>query len=241
MKKRRLLLFVLDSCCFFAVCFLMMFVFYGQTFSAQMGLPMVFAYAIVLYALLTVSRFAWSVYGRVWRYAGHVDYIRLILSDVTAGVVSVLLFCSIVPLLNRNGFSLSPITFLQLLAFYTVDCITALSMRFCYQLYIDRKPKENENTNQIGIAIVGAGTVGVSFAKDLITNRYSKYKPLCFVDTDSNKVGSTILNIPIIAEDDRVLKVLSGMGVQEVVIAIPKLSYEKKTKNTSAIPRADWA
>ncbi len=230
MKKRRLLLFALDSCCFFAVCFVMMFVFYGQDFSSQAGLSMVFAYAVVLYALLAFSRLAWSVYGRVWRYAGHVDYIRLILSDVTAGLVSVLLFCGLVPLLNRNGFSLAQLTFIQLLAFYTVDCITALSMRFCYQLYIDRKPKDNGNTNQIGIAIVGAGMVGVSLVKDLITNRYSKYKPLCFVDTDSNKVGNTILNIPVIAEDDRVLKVLSGMGVQEVVIAIPKLSYETKNK-----------
>ena len=227
MKKRRACLVLIDAICCFCICTVMTLLFEK---AENVNIGSVMLYALGVFAVLLICRTFLSVYGRVWRYASYGDYLRIVFADFVAGLLCLLYTYAVAPSLIRCGFSLVKPSFMQVLSVISVDCIAVLTMRLVYQRLYDGLLKQNGGNGKINIGIVGAGSVGVSLAKDLLTNRYSKYKPVCFVDINSGKIGNSILDIPVIAEDSRTLDTIRELNVQEIVIAIPKLSSETKNE-----------
>ncbi len=231
MKKRRLTLLGLDTIVYLTICFLMMFLLFGENYSSTVHLTQKIFHIILGFALLVISRFVFSAYHRVWRFASYNDYFRLIFADTVAGVVYaiinriIFLHPQFINYIDQN----ISLTFLQVLAIFSCNCIVCLALRFLYQHFRNKSKEENE-AGKINIAIVGAGSVGVSLAKDLKANRYSKYTPIYFIDKDKDKSGNAILDIPIIIEDDTVVERIKNLPVQEIVIALPKLSPEEKAQ-----------
>lgn len=230
MKVRRLLLLLIDSICYLCVCGAMMFVFFGNDFRINASFGIIAMHTILAYAFVLISRLVFSAYHRVWRYAGYNDYFRLVFSDFIAGLLYAVLNRAVfVTRLIDLGDGITALSFLQILAIFTVNCILNLTMRFLYQ-HIRTKDSKNDDKNKIMVAIVGAGSVGVSLAKDLIANKYSKYKPICFIDTDKSKIGNTILDLQIIEEDEAVVERIKKLPVQEIIIALPNLTAERKNE-----------
>jgi len=87
---------------------------------------------------------------------------------------------------------------------------------------------EKVENNQIRIAIIGAGSVGVSLAEELMQNPRATYKPVCFVDVDTQKAGRIVTGIPVL--DPSESKRLGELKVQEVVFAISNASMERKNE-----------
>lgn len=81
--------------------------------------------------------------------------------------------------------------------------------------------------NKINVAIVGAGSVGVLLARELMLNKSAHYRPYCFVDTDPQKVGNNIAGIRVYSEKG-ILERLQALPIQEVIIALPDLDGDKK-------------
>ncbi len=78
------------------------------------------------------------------------------------------------------------------------------------------------------VAIVGAGEVGASLAKELLNKRGLGKLPVAFFDDDASKKGMRIYNIPVIdspeaLEDDR-----HNLNLEGVVIAMPGASARRK-------------
>lgn len=231
MKKRRLILLGLDTIVYLTICFIMMFLLFGEEYSSTVHLTQKIFHVILGFVFLTISRFVFSAYHRVWRFAGYNDYFRLIFADAVAG--------GVYAIINRIVF-LHPefinyidqkisLTFLQVLAIFSCNCIVCLALRFLYQ-HFRNSTKEEKEASKINIAIVGAGSVGVSLAKDLKANRYSKYTPIYFIDKDKDKSGNAILDIPIIIEDNSIVERIKDLPIQEIVIALPKLTPEEKAQ-----------
>ena len=116
--------------------------------------------------------------------------------------------------------------------------VTLLS-RYCYQLLYAYRSKnadkaiEGNSINQIykvEVAIVGAGNVGATLADEFFRNPRSRYVPVCFIDTDPEKIGQTVNGVPIYSEDDSTANLLKRMKVQEVIIALPDLTVERKQR-----------
>lgn len=223
MKRRKILLFLIDAVCFAGVCAVMSFIFFGAYLLAdEVKMINLLVNSGLVFLCITISRLIFAAYSRIWRYAGYTDYIRLVFSDFVAG----LFFATITKFFVPDEYSLR---FLQILAIVAVNSLAQLVMRFFYQFLRDkRKSSLSDHHNKINIAIIGAGTVGVSLAKDIIANPYSRFRPYCFVDQDNNKVGGSILNIPVIKESKDIVEQIKKMPVQEIVLALPNLSSEQK-------------
>ncbi len=231
MKKRRLLLVGIDLLIFIAVSCAMLFIFFGNNYNVKTPIYSKAFHFAVGAILLFSSRLLFFAYNRVWRYAGYNDYFRLLFSDFTAGFV-----CA---LLNRFLFSSesfekflgenTALEFLQVLAIYGANCLACLTARFLYQHFRD-KTKQDSDAKKISVAIVGAGSVGVLLAKELLANKYSKYKPVYFIERDKSKVGYAILDIPVIEENDDIVKTISDLPIQGIVIALPRLSPAEKAE-----------
>ncbi len=188
-----------------------------------------------------------GVYRMVWRYGGIQSYIRLIFADVLGGLLYVLL---------ENVLPMERTTFDRVVAICAVNLLGALCIRMVYRyaykfgntnnakgkflrtlLYVfsgaavsavGAETEEEQEVNVVNIAIIGAGSIGVALAEELINTLSSSYKPCCFVDVDREKVGRSILGVPVLQEDETVFEVLRAKNIQEVVFAIPHLPDEQR-------------
>ena len=184
---------------------------------------------LVNFAVVVVSLIAFrillSAYGNVWRYANSISYIQIVIADALGGIVAVL-FTSL-------GFAESfYIGLWQSVALVAMINVATLSSRFSYQIlykYLNRDHKEDKRSKS-GVAIVGAGQVGALLAEELIYNANSHYNPLCFIDKDISKVGSRVCGIEVLHEDESTLKKLKLLPVQEIFIALPKITSAEATE-----------
>jgi len=196
---------------------------------------------------LYVSRTVAGVYKQIWRYGSASAYIRLIISDLLAGI---LYFCfgSILPV--------EPLAFVRYCSIIALNLLVSISMRlvyqFCYE-YGKRADRKNNafiyviraftgiqfdkdetaehdgagfGNSKIRIAIVGAGRVGAMLAEELINNPRSAYSPCFFVDVDRSKIGREIVGIPVIGSGDGVFEKVREHSVQEIVFALPRMESE---------------
>ena len=168
--------------------------------------------------LIMTTRALVRVYTNVWRYANSKAYLQIVASDIIGGVIALVI--SYVSAAIYIG-AWRSVAFVAM-----ANCVTLVS-RFIYQQnYRHGNLSEINNqdrNNKIGIAIVGAGQVGVLLAEELLYNKNAHYEPICFIDSDTEKVGSTILGLPVHLDDDSVVQKIKKLPVQEVFIAIPSL------------------
>ena len=187
-------------------------------------------------------RFLLNVYRQIWRYGGMQAYVRLLFADAIGGMVFILL--RYIPFMPK-------MTFPRAIALVSINLLGALSLRIIYQylyqstytslltrvlrwllravtgLRIDANDA-SVPANRIRIAIVGAGTVGVMLAEELMRNPKASYEPVCFIDTDSGKIGRMIYGIRVLPEEEMSHRKLAELSVQEVVFALPQVSAERK-------------
>lgn len=217
---------------------LLMLVFSGSRLSAQS----VAVQLATAFFCTFATRLVGNIYGQIWRYGGIQCYIRLVVIDVAAFLLTFLV---------ERSLPIEHITFARLMAAANMNLLGALSIRMFYRyafkcgndatrygrllLFILRLfagskivGERTLEATKINIAIIGAGRVGVSLAEELLNNAASAYMPCCFVDISKAKVGRDIHGIPVLLENDSTLGHLKQMNIQEVVFAIPFLDDEKK-------------
>ena len=174
-------------------------------------------------------RFALRVYRTIWRYPNVRSYLAVVISDVVGGIVSGLVVIFLIPTSIRGNIALSEIIFV-VAAF---DLVT-LTNRFCYQLYrlhrsSKKKPYDfhHDHMNKIGVAIVGAGQIGIRLADELTLNPRSHYKPVCFIDNDPAKIGARIQGLEVFEQNEKVIFLLKNLPIQEIFIALPNISSDR--------------
>ena len=202
----------------------------------------VLLHAMTAIVTILILRGVWRVYRQVWRYGGIQSYIRLLLSDACAFVIYLAVermlpipHLSFVRILCVSCLCLLGSLAMRMFYRYAYKCChrnTALGKVFSVLLVIfggNRVGLDNgARTNQIRIAIVGAGKVGVSLAEDLLNNETSAYTPKCFIDIDRAKVGRQIQGIPVLDEKDATSEMFEHYGIQEIVFALPQMTAEEK-------------
>ena len=184
-------------------------------------------------------RFGFSIYKRIWRYAGQTDYLWLVIADFIGGLAFVLL---------RHIISATKITFVRAVSVVCLNLLGAICMRLIYQFAYQNRNHDAKaerrvlrffqlisgvdfsqgevtpENRKIRIAIIGAGSVGAMLSDELLNNPKAAYKPVCFVDVDKEKVGRMISRIPVISSESN----LNDYQVQEVVFALPNTGDKKK-------------
>ena len=209
----------------------------GDSFGTNVALVQTMLALVCIFG----GRLIGEVYRQIWRYGGIQCYIRLLLTDAVA-------FCAY----YASGKLLPPacqITFLRMLSICSLNLMGALAIRMLYRYAYKCGNEESRmgrlmlwalrlvsgydahrkiDGQQIKVAIIGAGRVGVSLAEELTNNPAAVYMPRCFVDISREKVGREIQGIPVFRDDENVFTRLRAMEVQEIVFAIPSADAAKK-------------
>ncbi len=230
--KIRWMLFFYDVV-IFAISSLLLLVLYrgNENLTVQGVIQQVLLSSVCVFAFRLVG----NVYRQIWRYGGIQCYIRLLFTDALAFLLYVTL---------EMFLPVEHVTFARMLSLISINLLGALSIRMVYRYAIKCCNKDtflgklltamlhifagidhvNENdTQKIKVAIIGAGSVGVSLAKELLTNKESAYVPRCFIDSDKTKVGREIQGIPVFAEDEVTLEKMRKHEIQEIIFAVTSM------------------
>ncbi len=194
-------------------------------------------------ACVLIVRFFGSIYRQVWRYGGIQCYIRLLITDGIACLLNLVL----------ENFLAENITVPHLLSVCSINLLGALAIRMFYRyafkccnqstfigkmltllVYFFAGTKvvreKEEKQNNINVAIIGAGHIGVALADELISNAASIYTPRCFVDINQSMTDRIIHDLPVLLENDNTIAHLKEMEIQEVIFAIRGIDAEKRKK-----------
>ena len=171
LNSRKTILFLID-----VLIIIFAYYFIGLLAVAKKDITMItlaFTFSKLFWLIvLTMSlRIFFNIYKSVWRYADIKTYIKLIISDILAGIIYIVIGRIFKQINIGAAYSLIIILF--------VIVITLFS-RFVYQyLYAKKNAKDEDVNNQhkINVAIVGAGNIGASLASEMLRNPRSNYFP----------------------------------------------------------------
>lgn len=202
-NRRKILLVLFDIACFCFAGFVFLFL-YTNGAPSGLTLPERFIQLALIVFCVFCGRIAFRCYSNIWRYARAAEYFRMILAD----------FCGGLWFLIVRMFVPFQIEFLRAVTIVTLGCLSCLAARFVYQLLQGRiRQRDNEAENaveNINVAIIGAGRLGATLAKELAEGRgvvYSatenkrrRYTPVCFIDNNPQKIGSYLEGLKVLPE-----------------------------------------
>lgn len=237
-KTKRLPLAVYDIAIFISVD-IMLFVLYQG--GGELNTVGVIQQTALAFLLLFGSRVIGKVYRQIWRYGGIQCYIRLLFTDTVATILYAIAV---------KALPVYPISVVKLLAFVCMNTLGSLAIRMVYRFAYKCGSRDDiigkmlrfllrtfgggvtieadPHSQKIKIAIIGAGSVGVSLAEELWNNPKAEYIPRCFIDADEGKLGRDIHGISVMKEGNATLEELKKRHIQEVVLAIPSMDASKK-------------
>ncbi len=240
--KNKWQLLMYDALIFLILDVMLLYLYRGNADFSFQGIAI---QSTISFACIFTARFIGKIYQQIWRYGGIQCYIRMLIVDACGFAVNVIVERAL-PISEH-------IAFMHLLAIACMNLLCALAIRMVYRyaykcansstLYgrflnfaLDvfagtaSGDKKEASMQKIKIAIIGAGSIGVSLAEDLLTNRTSAYVPRCFVDVNKDKANRSIHGIPVYYESDGVFEQLEAAEIQEVVFAISDLAEENRKK-----------
>lgn len=216
-KFRIFLLMFIDLVCVLVACQ----VFLSRVPQVMYYRMQVTANLAAMAAIVFAVRLLLGVYNQMWRYANAFVYLRIVLSDLVAGVLYLLL--------DRTGLFAVPIPVANAVAGIGTGLLATLSSRFIYQA-MRRNPlafrrffhrEEQMERPVINVAIVGAGELGAILAEELRLKKGVNYQPYCFFDNDPRKIGSMVSGIPVFGPDAKAREIIKTLPIHEVIIALP--------------------
>ena len=243
MKKRktekRIPLVLYDFLIFLIVDVILFILYQG---AGELTTTGVLIQSIIALVAIFGARFIGKIYRQIWRYGGIQCYIKLLSADAIA-------FCAY--LIIERVLPIQHIAFAKLLAFCCMNTLGALGIRMVYRYAYKCGSQDSAigsvlrlllkvfsggtvmtepdpDSQKIKIAIIGAGSVGVGLAEDLLSNKKAQYVARCFIDSDKNKVGRDIHGISVMSEDEASLEELKKHHIQEVVFAVPNMESSRK-------------
>ncbi len=169
-------------------------------------------------ACFLVARIAVGIYSNVWRYANTLAYFKMVLTDAVSGII-VVTATLVIPGIRYGAW--------EIVSLFAVSCVITLLSRFSYQLLHRRREllhnqkDASEKTETTNVAIVGAGQTGAMLAEELMNSAYSKYKPVCFIDSDHHKLGGTVAGMKVYSSEEELGELLDRLSADEIIIALP--------------------
>lgn len=197
-------------------------------------------YALLLYIpfeiVLVLSVFLMmKLYHSLWRYAGTIELLKII---VSIGLITIVNFIVIISariffqdIASNHNITLLPIRF-PIIYGVIAACLVAIS-RFSYRLlkYIRNSNKHvKKDITNSRVMIIGAGDAGCTIVQEMLdSEQISKY-PVCIIDDDTSKVNACIYNIPVVGTRTSIVDMAEKYNIDEIILAIPSLDPKSKAE-----------
>lgn len=219
-KKRKKMVLVIDFFILIMVSLVVCFMFTNKDNGSYQYNSILILNVLLLFVTNVASQLLYKTYDSLWRYAQSKEYLMLLLG----GITGYLLYLVIIAMMPLNS-----IPTLYTLCVASLSIIGMLFMRLSYRQY-RKHYRYKIISNQIPIAIIGAGEAGVNLLEELQSNPSSRYCPVCLIDDSVEKIGQRIHNIIILGPIQNLEKYLIDRSIRDVIIAIPSITADKQRR-----------
>ena len=216
-RYRGQIILMVDVCLIFVCNFLL---FLPNLMNKDIQLKNLVAHIGLLTLCVLVFQLLFKTYNSLWRYAESREYFVL-LSGVALGFT---LYAAVNLLLDTNSIWIT-----QALTGSALALLDMLGIRFLYRMY-RRSTTGRRGKGRRYVAIVGAGTAGVTLLSELKSNPEGSYIPYCLVDDAPDKMGKRIQGTPVLGPVSALPELLQDTPVTDVIMAIQNLDAQRKTE-----------
>lgn len=167
-----------------------------------------------------IFQLAFKTYNSLWRYAESREYL-LLLTGMSLGFLT---YSVINLLIETNTIWIS-----QALTGTALALLAMLGVRFLYRMY-RRTRTGRRGQGRRYVAIVGAGTLGVSLLHELQNTPEGRFLPYCLLDDAPDKIGKRISGVPVLGPIATVQELLQDTPVSEIIFAIQNMENERRAR-----------
>lgn len=188
---------------------------------AKLG-AVVFAQGL-LFGMLAVGVLLWrGLYSINIRYIGLGDFLNVVLAGVLLGGAFVV-FQRLSPVVSSTNPLMEPLLF----GFFNVALLAGV--RVAQRIYSWRTINNDENSVRIQrkrTLVIGAGDAGEMVMREIARSRNPVQQVVGILDDDPQKNGQRIHGIKVLGDTTRIPTLVSDLGVEELLIAIPSAKGE---------------
>ncbi len=187
--------------------------------------------SLIIYMLINVlmcffSLYVFGAYNKLWRYFDAKDYLSCIAGMLVGNGITVLL---------ANAFNAQP-KWQYIIISYFIGTAGIILFRFIFRqtfltIAVDGKKYQKQRT-----MIIGAGKACHMILNEIKNsvndpkNPAHKYEPVCIVDDDPDKQGTSIMGIPIRGTTSEITKWCRKEAVDIIILAIPSLDEKDRKR-----------
>ena len=98
--------------------------------------------------------------------------------------------------------------------------LTALS-RFSFRFLGAWRYRFSGRAGKIAVMVVGGGDAGAMMIREMKTSDKVKFFPLCVIDDDIAKKGTTVCGVPVVGTRDAIEEMAKRYEIEQIFVAIP--------------------
>ena len=174
--------------------------------------------AFILIAIKIVTFYYFKLYENLWRYAGVLDVLQIVIAVGTANAIAISFLFLIQANLPRSIYVLV----------FILDVFFIGGSRFGYRVLRELTGgrlyainKNGRNGHLVKALIIGAGEAGAMVIRELRNHPELNTRAVAVLDDDKEKHRRKINGVPVLGGIENVGEVVSNLGINEIIIAIP--------------------
>ena len=168
-----------------------------------------------------------GAYSKLWRYFKKTDYLSCVYG-IVLGITAAYLIVTIANV--------------KVPWQYTVihGCFSTLFIclfRFMFKhTFIEISDTESSSSPYKRTMIIGGGRAGATIIReifgirDLPDVKNTPYEPVCIIDDDARKLGTTIGGIQVVGTTGEIQKYVDEMNIEQIIFAIPSCTEEERQR-----------
>ncbi|RUM50251.1 MAG: polysaccharide biosynthesis protein [Hydrogenothermus sp.] len=216
-KTKRTIFFLVSDFLIFALSFYFSFLLRFD-FNIPQRYENIIPYWIPVFVFSKIFIF-WilKIYQINWRFVSLNEFFKIVIGTFSFSLV--IFFINMFLQVKYTDFSIPrSVIFID----FFVSLFLVSLIRISKRVYLEILQKGSKGKRTL---IIGAGNTGERIVREL--KRNSDFYPVCFVDDDPMKIGTTIHNIPVIGSLADIPEILKENRIETVIIAIPSLNHKK--------------
>jgi FlaA1/EpsC-like NDP-sugar epimerase len=197
--------------------------------------------------VLKLVCFYWlGLYKGMWRYTGMADLINVIKAATVAslGLIVVVLYETRFDMVSRSVFVID----------WGLTLMLIIGVRVFIRLCFENFTREfrisdlrqivssifgEKNKKGRAMLIIGAGDCGEKICRQFRENPSVQSHVAGFLDDDKSKTGRRIHGVPVLGTIDDIETIAPGMGIEDVIIAIPSAGSGRMRQIVDLCKKAD--
>lgn len=178
--------------------------------------------ALMCFFALYVS----GAYNKLWRYFDLKDYLSCVVGMFVGTGITVLL-CNTIDVKPRWQFILLSLT---------IGMLGIVFFRFIFRQTFLTLAVDGKKYNKSRTMIIGAGNACRMILKEIKNaqqdpkNPAHKYDPVCLIDDDPDKQGTSIMGIPVLGTTYDIVKCCRNEAIELIILAIPSCSDQDRKR-----------